>query len=368
MKKNLNLNRSSVLSLTLFVSLSSMIALTIESKAADGPKPKVKKSNLPIWVKPKTTPTSIPTDKGHVVKINHELTIVREKQKVDFLFVIDNSSSMADEQKALKEYFTSFLSNQVNFDDLDFQIGVITTDAYKRDGKLYSKIKGKKWIKSEGLTKEEIVSEFSKNTHIELPQNEDEEDFRSKEKPMESVLSALLKDRIEVGGRNAGFIRNDAKLAIIMLGDEDEASDIARWKDEPDHASYKLVSNDKVNEFYNRLLQIKGSMDQIKIQIISKPDRYALKTLSEKMKTTIVDIESNFQSQVVSFGSDAIKQDLITVIQSKDQNIKSVSVIVDGQEVDQNLILLSSDRRFVQLDRSKLSKGTHKVSVEAVLE
>ncbi len=49
--------------------------------------------------------------------------------KIDILWVIDNSLSMADEQEALRENFNSFITNFIK-KGYDYRIAVITTDAY----------------------------------------------------------------------------------------------------------------------------------------------------------------------------------------------------------------------------------------------
>src|SRR5690606_10339321 len=53
-------------------------------------------------------------------------------QKVDVLFVVDNSGSMSDEQNSLSTNFGSFLTgaNQWN---TDYQVGVVTTDMEGED-------------------------------------------------------------------------------------------------------------------------------------------------------------------------------------------------------------------------------------------
>ncbi len=59
--------------------------------------------------------------------------------KMDILWVIDNSRSMDDEQKALKENFNSFITSFIG-KGYDYRIAVITTDAYYTETGKYSEV------------------------------------------------------------------------------------------------------------------------------------------------------------------------------------------------------------------------------------
>ena len=56
-----------------------------------------------------------------------ETNISIQKPSVDMLFVIDNSGSMQQEQKALADNFSTFIDNFLE-KNIDFKIGIITTD------------------------------------------------------------------------------------------------------------------------------------------------------------------------------------------------------------------------------------------------
>ena len=58
-------------------------------------------------------------DVGRLIKTTTKL------DKIDILFVMDNSNSMAEEQKAMANQFDSFLGDIIEF---DYQIAIITTD------------------------------------------------------------------------------------------------------------------------------------------------------------------------------------------------------------------------------------------------
>ena len=68
-------------------------------------------------------------------ELNNEGRLIRTKtglDKIDILFVMDNSGSMKDEQKAMSNQFDSFLEE---IRDFDYQIAIITTDWISGKGK-----------------------------------------------------------------------------------------------------------------------------------------------------------------------------------------------------------------------------------------
>ena len=56
-----------------------------------------------------------------------------EAIKVDFLWVIDDSASMCQEQASLAESFNEFLTRITSFVNIDYRIAVVTTDMLSDD-------------------------------------------------------------------------------------------------------------------------------------------------------------------------------------------------------------------------------------------
>ena len=133
----------------------------------------------------------------------------------DILFVIDDSNSMSGEQTLLRNGLAAFIqalaaSPVAN----DFQIGVTTTSVENFDGSAFAPagdLTGP--ILSGGSPT--LVADFQAQVLVGTAGSGREQPFRA---------ARLALEKAEVGGANAGFLRPGARLAIIMLSDEDDCS------------------------------------------------------------------------------------------------------------------------------------------------
>ncbi len=155
-------------------------------------------------------------------------------QAMDIVFVVDDSASMSQEQANLAANFPAFAQvladYRVDGQALDFRVAVTTT----------------------GRTLTTIVS----NGPLEIPTTEQGDNGAFRDgcgvdrrwlEPTDATLSSALACRADVGidgpsyeqplamsmmalderivdGTNAGFLRDDALLAVVMLTDEDDCS------------------------------------------------------------------------------------------------------------------------------------------------
>lgn len=143
-------------------------------------------------------------------------------QHIDFLFVIDNSSSMADEQAALRKSVPGFVEAiKTELDLMTFNLGVVTTDEYQHNARHCGEL-GSLVIQSEAGTCGPYAHGKNHMTHAD--------DLgvafpcaaslgvggESDERPMEAMIEALI------GGLecNAGFVRDQALLVVTLLTDE----------------------------------------------------------------------------------------------------------------------------------------------------
>lgn len=130
--------------------------------------------------------------------------------KSDVLFVIDDSGSMADEQAALAANAGRFLGLARDH-GVDFQVGVVTTDTDSRPGEL----RGATKIVRNGPNAESdfaaIVSGLGTYGS-------------GMEKGLDAIVKALSPPKINDPALNAGFLRHDATLTLVVISDEDDYS------------------------------------------------------------------------------------------------------------------------------------------------
>ena len=154
-------------------------------------------------------------------------------QRVDVLFVIDNSGSMGEEQNNLQSNFASFINGARQFAN-DYQIGVVTTDVdnAERAGQLI----GNPRIIRRGPN---VEQQFSANSDVGTGGSGTEKGLEAAEKALRDPLifdtgvpcqgdgDCVEPDRcVEggCGGYNRGFLREDAALELVFVSDEDDSS------------------------------------------------------------------------------------------------------------------------------------------------
>jgi hypothetical protein len=142
--------------------------------------------------------------------------------KVDILFVDDNSASMEFEQRALGQRFPSFVNELAG---IDWQIGITTTDCstgpYGICGSLLQMVGTATNILTSAIAGFDMVF---RNT-IERPETVDCVARGLCPSGLEEALRAANTAMDKRNTNNAGFFRNGAALALVVLTDEDEGSD-----------------------------------------------------------------------------------------------------------------------------------------------
>ena len=168
--------------------------------------------------------------------------------KIDILFVVDNSGSMAEEQANLAQSFTDFITK---FGDrkLDFQVGVVSTDPtvstsyWAATGSYTNSSPYKNFAnagsgtllayKNAGVANAKIITPNTPNYIDQFKQNVTlGTNGSGAETGLLSVLNFLTPAFIAKGGWNEGFIREGALLSVIFLSDEDESRGLgsnANW-------------------------------------------------------------------------------------------------------------------------------------------
>lgn len=181
-------------------------------------------------------------------------------QKVDILFVIDNSGSMADEQEKLVANFPIFADEiQTTLAEVnDYHVGVVSTDNYAlglfspginsdnpgcrvlgslitstNSGNCGPYVEGGRYMTEQ----DNLQTAFSCAGNLG--------DTGSGLEQVAGAMTAAIAPALNgAGSCNDGFIRDDALLVIVLISDEND--DIESQGDPADW--YNLVSSFKFNE------------------------------------------------------------------------------------------------------------------------
>lgn len=151
---------------------------------------------------------------------------------VDVLFVIDNSCSMEEEQRALRQSFPEFM-RYFTGSGLDYHVGVVSTDMDRSNrsaGILIGDSSGTDAYIDASYSEADAVDSFSDRASLGTLGS-------GTEKGKDAAWAALVTN---ANAENAGFYRQDADLSIIVISDErDQSTDVS------------------VNEFINWALGLK---------------------------------------------------------------------------------------------------------------
>lgn len=188
-------------------------------------------------ISPPAPNTSIPVNNRPVNASSSPSGLLRESfsiatvgtKKIDFLFVVDNSQSMADNQAKLASGFESFARSFFKRADLDICVAIITSDRYL--GRLGER----------GYERERLVRCTDPQSRKQFSQAENEyflagliSEFKTKVKVgakgsgaelMGKSLVTFLRNKntweeAEIAGRKNTFFRKDAVANITFLTDE----------------------------------------------------------------------------------------------------------------------------------------------------
>lgn len=196
---------------------------------------------LHIFEQGNTEPYVVPLyGGGATTPINEDAFTQLETPEVDIMFVIDNSCSMSDEQASLTSNFQSF----IQFADaqaLNYQIAVVSTDMQGGQGGACS---GNPSPQRPGGATQGACGYFADGDGANNMVNADWRLISPDEQPSPEVAFTAIATQgingagVEQGleaayralssplitGWNAGFLRQDAYLALIFVSDEEDQS------------------------------------------------------------------------------------------------------------------------------------------------
>ena len=163
------------------------------------------------------------------------------ENRVDLLFVIDDSGSMCEEQDRLRANLTDFVAAAQTW-ETDFHIGVVNTCVQEENicpgaGQLQSVHPGERWVTSDNW------EHLLENVDLGCGNGSDSQEAgleaaRLALSPPQNALTdqdcatagdcdlpyECLADLGRCGGSNGGFRRADAALEIVFLSDEEDQS------------------------------------------------------------------------------------------------------------------------------------------------
>ncbi len=128
----------------------------------------------------------------------------------DILFVVDNSGSMGEEQTKLGQSFTTFINWLVG-KNVDYHIAVTTTDMV--DANHQGKFQGSPTVLTPATPN--VIVEFQQNAAVGTVGSADEQGLAA-------GLAALQPGLL--ASTNAGFLRSNARLFVVFVTDEEDAS------------------------------------------------------------------------------------------------------------------------------------------------
>jgi hypothetical protein len=155
-------------------------------------------------------------------------------EAVDFLFVLDDSSSMSEHQQNLADNVPAFVDGlEATLEHVDsIQVGVVATDPYSYNpgpcillGALVTETEGGGPNSSDA-----ICGPYAEGFNYMTGVDDLTETFgcaallgtmgNGFERPMEAMVTTLGKSLDVPGGCNEGFLRDDALLVIVVITDE----------------------------------------------------------------------------------------------------------------------------------------------------
>lgn len=153
--------------------------------------------------------------------------------KVDYLFVVDNSTSMADKQYALGQSVSNLIEGvETSLQTVDsVHIGVITTDAYRYNAEGCGQLGGLITHTGGHNSSEQQCGPFAEGHNYMTEQDDLTEALActtlvgttgsNDERPLFAAGAAVGPALSEPGACNEGFLRPDALLVVVFLTNED---------------------------------------------------------------------------------------------------------------------------------------------------
>ncbi len=181
--------------------------------------------------------------------------------KIDFVFVVDNSLSMEDDQANLVANFPALIEGiESTLDEVDdYHVGVVATDAYGWNSPNCRFMGGLVTQTGGDASSGEVCGPFAEGHNYMTEQDDLTQSFAcaakmgvggfGAEAPMDALKAAIGGNLAGAGQCNEGFIRDDALLVAVVITDE--------W-DGPGDPEF-LTSMGTPQDWYNNVVAVKNA-------------------------------------------------------------------------------------------------------------
>ncbi len=232
--------------------------------------------------------------------------------KVDILWVIDNSGSMLTKQQNLANGFNSF--SRVFVDKgFDFHMAIITSDMRTVGaGGQHGQFQGVPSVITN--TTPNFATTFQSNVVVGNTGD-------SAAKELEAIQFALSAPNLN--GVNAGFLRSDAHLAVIELSDADDDDSATDGYTTANTLSFLQALKPDVYDVINRTYKHNFTVSTVGVQSLTDPDCAPLLPLIE-VATKFISLTSSTNGSFASICKNDFSSGLSTISQTIAQAITSI--------------------------------------------
>lgn len=254
--------------------------------------------------------------------------------KVDILWVIDNSGSMATKQQNLANGFDSF-ANVFVTKGFDFNMAIVTTDTYATT---HAPIAGQEGIFQGAPTV--ITSSTANFSNIFKANVQVGDTGNADAKALDAILLSLSSGLL--AGPNAGFLRSDAHLAVIVLSDADDNDSTATTTNVTNFLStlkpdrFDVLSRTYKKNYTISAVVVDTSNPSNAACPLPFEDGVKFKALANATNGSIASIcEADFSSGLNSI-SQRIAEAITEIPLARTPNVSTLSVTFNGVPVTQD--------------------------------
>lgn len=196
---------------------------------------------------------------------------------IDFLFVVDNSVSMTDNQKSLTDSVPDFITTiTTEIPDLEsYHIGVISTDENRFNGtedtKNCATMGGlvTRTVDYSEFPFEDICAPYAGGKNFMTKDDDLTDKFTcaaglgamgsGNKRPMDALAAAFSKEISEPGACNEGFFRKNAILVVVLVTDEEDDIEV--------EDGFDNGSKGEPEDWYKAVMKFKGNRPEYVVML-----------------------------------------------------------------------------------------------------